>query len=151
MERTGCKITHIKWKHLKNNKKKYFFKNSLILALRSDRTQNMQIDIISPLCTKCMHSVHKYSLKSQTMTLTTKSFVILSTMYSMEMRAAKISSVNRVNSFTKTLPSKQTTARPIIPSQRPIYTRAVRKSSPFVKQNWKKNVQRNFNFNIYRV
>jgi hypothetical protein len=98
-------------------------------------TQNMQS---SPLCTNCMHSVHKYILHSHIMTLTTNSFTMLSTMYSMEMRAAKISSVKRVNSFTKTLPSKQTTTRPIIPSQRPIYTRTVRKSSPFVKQNWKK-------------
>ena len=98
----------------------------------------MQIDIISPLCTKCMQSVHKYILKSQIMTLTTMSFMMLSTMYSMEMRAAKISSVKRVNSFTKTLPSKQTTTRPIIPSQRPIYNRTVRKSSWFVIQNWKK-------------
>jgi len=126
MERNGCKITHIEWKHLRNNKKKYFCKNGLILASRSDRTQNTQIDIISPLCTKCMHSVHKYTLKSQIMTLTTKSFMMLSTMYSMEMRAAKISSVKRVNSFTKTLPSKQTTTRPIIPSQMPMYTRTVR-------------------------
>ena len=52
MERTGCKITHIKWKHLRNNKKKYFCKNCLILASRSDETQNMQIDVISPMCTK---------------------------------------------------------------------------------------------------
>ena len=140
MERIGCKITHIKWKHLWNNKKNYFCKNCLILASRGDVTQNMQIDIISPLCTKCMHSVHKHTLKSQIMTLTTKSFMMLSTMYNREMRAAKISSVKRVNSFTKTLPSKQTTTRPIIPSQRPIYNRTVRKSSPFVKQNWGKKM-----------
>lgn len=135
MESNDCKITQIKWKHLRINKKKYFCKNRLILAPRSDRIQNMQIDIIFPLCTECMHSVYNYILKSQIMTLTTKSFKMLSTMYSMEMTAAKISSVNRVNSFTKTLPSKQTTTRPIIPSQRPIYTRTERKSSPFVIQN----------------
>jgi hypothetical protein len=152
MERNGCKITYSKWKHLRNNKKKYFCKNCFILASRSDQTQNMQIDIFSPLCTKCMHSVHKHTLKFQIITLTTKSFRMLSTMYSKEMRAAKISSVKRVNSFTKTLPSKQTTTRPIIPSQRPIYTRTVRKLSPFVKQNWKKkkkSAQLNFNLNIY--
>jgi hypothetical protein len=110
----------------------------------------MQTDMSSPLCPYCMLSVHKYILQSHITTLTTYSFTMLSKMYSMEMRAAKISSVKRVNSFTKTLPSKQTTTRPIIPSQRPIYTRTVRKSSPFVKQNWKKNAQRNFNFNIYK-
>ena len=128
MERIGC------MKHLTNNNKKYFCKNCLILASRSDQTQYMQIDS-SPFYTKCMQSVHKHTPKSHIMTLTTKSFMMLSTMYSKEMRAAKISSVKRVNSFTNTLPSKQTTTRPIIPSQRPIYNRTVRKSSPFVKQN----------------
>lgn len=44
MERTGCNITHTKWKHLRNNKKKYLCKNCLILPSRSDRTQYMQID-----------------------------------------------------------------------------------------------------------
>jgi hypothetical protein len=72
------------------------------------------------------------------MALTTNNFMILSTMYRREIRAAKISSVKRVNSFTRTLPSKHTTTRPIIPSQMPIYTRTVRKSRPFVKQNWNK-------------